>query len=249
LTPGKGYWVKTNASGPITIGPVAAPKAAPLTFAGFSEIDITDAAGAKQKLYLSSDDRDLQVYGMPPVPPEGVFDMRFPGDRIAGRIGAGGAAELPVRMQGVAWPLTVSFSPGAAGAGEYSLIEYIGGKVAAAHILGADGKIVISGSDAHAISVRTTATHEAPSEFALAQNYPNPFNPTTRISFDVPVGTRVRLTVYNALGQQVKTLVDRDYVPGRYSVEADLSELPSGVYLYKLQAGSFSDAKKMMLVK
>ncbi len=88
-----------------------------------------------------------------------------------------------------------------------------------------------------------------PSEFALDQNYPNPFNPATRISFDIPVGSRVRLTVYNALGQQVKTLVDREYTPGRYSVEADFSELPSGVYLYKLQAGSFSNAKKMMLVK
>ena len=152
-------------------------------------------------------------------------------------------------MQGVNWPLTVSFKAGAAAAGDYSLVEYAGGKIVATHPLRADEKIVISGSDAHTIALRRTATIATPSEFALGQNYPNPFNPTTRISFDIAAGSRVRLTVYNALGQLVRTLADREYAPGRYSVEADLSELPSGVYLYKLQAGMFTDAKKMMLVK
>lgn len=249
LTPGKGYWVKTNASGDITLGPVAAPKVAAPSTAGLSEISISDASGARQSLYVGTDDRSVTAFEMPPVPPKGAFDIRFADNKMAGRIGTAATAELPVRMQGVSWPLTVTFKTGAAGAADLTLVEYAGGKIVATHALRADVKIVIAGSDAHTIALTTTATIATPSEFALGQNYPNPFNPTTRISFDIAAGSRVRLTVYNALGQLVRTLADREYAPGTYSVTADFSGLPSGLYVYKLQAGTFSDAKKMMLVK
>ncbi|BDQ03916.1 T9SS type A sorting domain-containing protein [Ignavibacterium sp.] len=88
-----------------------------------------------------------------------------------------------------------------------------------------------------------------PKEFALSQNYPNPFNPTTVISWQSPVASHQTLKVYDILGNEVVTLVDEYREAGRYKVEFDASSLASGVYIYKLTAGSFTSSKKMMVVK
>jgi hypothetical protein len=88
-----------------------------------------------------------------------------------------------------------------------------------------------------------------PSTFALHQNYPNPFNPSTTISYDLPVRARVKLVIYNLLGQEVATLVNGEQEPGRYNVKFDASGLPSGIYFYRLEADKFVDVKKMILVK
>jgi hypothetical protein len=92
-------------------------------------------------------------------------------------------------------------------------------------------------------------TLNAPNSFELSQNYPNPFNPTTIISYTLPVAANVKLTVYNILGQEVKTLVNEYKEPGTYGFNFNASELNSGLYIYKLEAGSFIQVKKMMLLK
>jgi len=88
-----------------------------------------------------------------------------------------------------------------------------------------------------------------PNEFSLAQNYPNPFNPTTVISFSLPVASDVTLRVYNVLGQEVKTLVNENLSAGEHQVTFNANDFGSGVYFYKISAGSFTDTRKMMLVK
>ena len=89
--------------------------------------------------------------------------------------------------------------------------------------------------------------------FSLAQNYPNPFNPSTNISFELPVSGMVSLKIYNTLGQEVQSLIDRQYQAGSYTVSWEPSSvnggLPSGVYFYKLQAGKFNEVRKMVYVK
>ncbi len=85
--------------------------------------------------------------------------------------------------------------------------------------------------------------------FRLDQNYPNPFNPTTVISYQLPVDSRVQLRVYNALGNEVASLVNREQTKGAYNVNFNAANLPSGIYYYKLEAGSFTQMKKMMLLK
>jgi hypothetical protein len=85
--------------------------------------------------------------------------------------------------------------------------------------------------------------------YELSQNYPNPFNPTTTISYSILNDDVVTLKVFNALGQKVTTLVNEFQQSGKYSVNFDASGLPSGVYFYEIQSGSFSAVQKMMLLK
>lgn len=88
-----------------------------------------------------------------------------------------------------------------------------------------------------------------PKEFSLHQNYPNPFNPTTMISYDLPQQSNVSLKVYDIVGKEVVTLVNMTKEAGRYEVQLDASKLGSGIYFYRLQAGSFSSFKKLVLLK
>ncbi|MDT8325145.1 MAG: T9SS type A sorting domain-containing protein, partial [Bacteroidota bacterium] len=88
-----------------------------------------------------------------------------------------------------------------------------------------------------------------PSTLTLAQNYPNPFNPSTSISYTLPAGGAVRLTVYNNLGETVRTLVDRVQAAGRHTVAFEAGDLPSGLYLYELRAGDTRLTRKMMLLE
>ena len=93
-----------------------------------------------------------------------------------------------------------------------------------------------------------------PSEYALFQNYPNPFNPSTQITFDVPNSEFVMLRVYNLLGQDVQTLINKSMTPGRYTVEWNGNDMlnndvASGVYFYELRGESFISRKKMLLIR
>jgi hypothetical protein len=88
-----------------------------------------------------------------------------------------------------------------------------------------------------------------PKNFNLEQNYPNPFNPGTVISYSLPNSSDIKLNVYNTLGQSVKTLVSGYKNAGKYSINFNASDLPSGIYFYKLEAGQFSQIKKMILIK
>ena len=90
---------------------------------------------------------------------------------------------------------------------------------------------------------------ELPRAFRLAQNFPNPFNARTVIGFELPVAADVRLAVYNTLGQRVAILADGRHAPGRYSVTWDSPGAASGVYLYRLEAGTFTEVRKLLLVR
>jgi Secretion system C-terminal sorting domain len=90
---------------------------------------------------------------------------------------------------------------------------------------------------------------EVPARFAWSQNYPNPFNPTTVISGQCPVASVIRLVVYDVLGREVAVMADGRYAAGRYTFSFDGAKLASGVYFYRLTAGSFVSTKKMILTK
>ncbi|UCG61674.1 MAG: SBBP repeat-containing protein [Candidatus Zixiibacteriota bacterium] len=95
----------------------------------------------------------------------------------------------------------------------------------------------------------TPVEYGLPTEYSLCQNYPNPFNPTTEISFSLPRASHVKLEIVNLMGRKVSTLIDGPIKAGYHTVSFDGSKLASGVYLYRLTAGEFEQARKMMLVK
>jgi hypothetical protein len=93
------------------------------------------------------------------------------------------------------------------------------------------------------------STSNTPTQFSLSQNYPNPFNPSTIIRYGLPLRSQVALNIYNTLGQQVATLVNRNEEAGYHSVRFDGSNLASGAYFYRLQAGTYVETRKLLLLR
>jgi len=103
-------------------------------------------------------------------------------------------------------------------------------------------------------SIQLIIQSDKPSAFTLYRNYPNPFNPTTTIRFYTPKNENIQLIIYNSLGQKVKTLIHDSLTAGMHSVQwnginDDGSKVSSGVYFYRLQAGAFSESKRMTLIE
>lgn len=88
-----------------------------------------------------------------------------------------------------------------------------------------------------------------PDNFRLEQNYPNPFNPTTTIRFSLPQRTEMELVVYDQLGKQIRTLISGDHEAGTYEIDFDATGLASGVYFYQIKSASFSETRKLVLMK
>jgi hypothetical protein len=88
-----------------------------------------------------------------------------------------------------------------------------------------------------------------PDNFTLKQNYPNPFNPQTKIRFELKSALFTELKIFDILGREVKSLVKETLKPGEYEVSFNAVNMPSGVYFYRLNAGGFTDTKKMVLLK
>jgi hypothetical protein len=119
-------------------------------------------------------------------------------------------------------------------------------------------KLVVGGMNGEALSIESETSlkqaPELPVEFSLKQNYPNPFNPGTQIDFSIPQTSQVRITIYNMLGQEVRTLFAGQMKRGSQTLpfdgkDASGKSLSSGIYLCRMQAGTFDETKKMMLVK
>ena len=90
---------------------------------------------------------------------------------------------------------------------------------------------------------------EIPLTYDLSQNYPNPFNPGTKIDYEIPEAGRVTIRIYNILGKLVKTLIDEDKQPGKYTLKFNPNGLASGVYFYQLTVNSYTSTKKLVLLK
>jgi hypothetical protein len=88
-----------------------------------------------------------------------------------------------------------------------------------------------------------------PTRFALYQNYPNPFNPTTKIRYSIPSVSKVEIMIYDLLGNEIATLINEQKNPGNYEINFDASGLASGVYIYKMRTSTFTDTKKMLLLR
>ena len=98
-------------------------------------------------------------------------------------------------------------------------------------------------------SVEEEIINLLPTGYSLSQNYPNPFNPSTRFRYSVPQSSKVVIKVFDILGKEITTLMNEQKLAGTYELTWNASNLPSGVYFYRLNAGEFTETKKMILLK
>jgi hypothetical protein len=269
ITPGLGYWVKANAPGKFYFASGPAPAGRNRVTAGILDrlntLTIKDNAGGLQTLYFGAVSEGMAdaKYPMPPLPPVGAFDARFESS-------AGGmmvqihpakvenVVDLPITIQSVSYPLTVSWKVVGTGA-SYELSDGVGGQAFASKSVNGEGSMTITRNSVNRIVLKVTGGEALPTEYALMQNYPNPFNPVTSIRFALPVDSRVNVEVFNVVGQRVRTLLNEEQKAGYHLVEWNGSAdhghtLGSGVYFLRLSAqgndgSTFNETRKLMLLK
>ena len=110
-------------------------------------------------------------------------------------------------------------------------------------------KFVVSALTGEKWVKEITVAVAAPEKFEVFQNYPNPFNPTTTITYSIPTAAHVQLSIYDALGRHLVTLIDEHQEPGIRTKQFDGAGLASGMYFYRLQAGAYSETRKLLLMK
>ena len=234
LVPGKGYWIRSYADGNITISSIGA--------SGKSRFvnRLTDANSISfngKTLYFGEEIPKVEIlsYSLPPRPPTGAFDVRFEGDWTALKEGGeieimntSNTLKIEYEIHASTWILKNQLT------GEESLLTN-------------SGTIDLVG-DITGFTLRKENT-SVPSEYTLAQNYPNPFNPVTEIIYSFPFSSPISLKVYDLLGTEVSTVVDKVQDAGFYTAQFYGSHLSSGVYFYRLTSLENTITKKLILMK
>ena len=142
---------------------------------------------------------------------------------------------------------TIGFVPGYGTTTEAKTYRFVDANLLAGSYTYRLKQVDFNGTFAYSDEVNAEVT--SPVQFELAQNYPNPFNPSTTIKFSIPQSSNVTLKIFNTLGQEVKTLLNQNMESGVHTINFDASELNSGIYFYRLDAGQFSEVRKMTLIK
>ncbi len=247
IVPGYGYWVKVSSACQINIPDVSAKgnqKVAEMFKddlsdgkAGWGRITLTDAAGSSYTLYTVKGEVDLDQYELPPLPPAGLFDVRFSSGRAAEDINSTIQA---IEMRGMTYPVKVKVE------NTDIRLQDVTGKQINENVKSGE-EITISNANIDKIMV---SEQLIPDKYSLEQNYPNPFNPSTTIEFSLPENVKtVKVTIYNVLGQKVAELVNGSMPAGKYQYQWDAKDLASGMYIYELRTDKFVSIKKMILLK
>lgn len=232
---GKGYWVKMNAAGTMSVASSAAKKSTRVIPEDWGKIIITDNLGHSTTLYSQGESEGKVFADMPPMPPKGIFDVRFATNKYIESIAGTGQQ---VNISGAVYPVTIK----ASGA---DLTVY--NPVTGENHLVLDGKeLIIADENIKSVEISTA---EIPEDYALYQNYPNPFNPKTTIRIAVPQTSKVSLKIYDVVGREVETIVNKELEPGYYNFNWNASHYASGVYIYRVIAGDFVQTKKLVLLK
>jgi len=247
----KGYWVKANGSGTITIscGNVVDKNEEILSkiiksTEEFGKIEISDAMNNNQTLYFNGkleENINIESYSMPPLPPAGGFDARLAGDYRLTE-----SDEVNIELQASEYPIRIKVTNLNTNE-SYVLTEIANGVEAATHKIANGTEIVINNKEVTILKISKEQT--VPTTYNLEQNYPNPFNPSTTIKFSIPEATNVRLTIYNTIGEKVGELVNTNLEAGWYSYQWDAENLATGIYIYELRTDKFVSVNKMILMK
>ena len=245
LKSGQGFWVRVTDDGVLNLNGSSLEKdgeaeqfSAKLD-QDWGRIKINDSKGRSVTLYATEEKTDLSLFDLPPLPPTGIFDVRYSNRRLSEDI----RSEKIIQISSGSYPITIKAE------GINILVrDRINGNLLNEVLI--DGEeIKIMNSKITSIQISGKVTGGLPATYELFQNYPNPFNPTTKIKFAVPKESDVNLSIYNVLGELVTTLINGQMQVGYHEYDFNASKLSSGVYIYRIKAGDFVETKKMIVIK
>ena len=238
LESGKGYWIRSSSNGVINLNTNKFAKETEenIVNANWPKIIVKDKLNNEGTLFVSENNVNLSIFDLPPVPPQGIFDVRYSSQRMVENLSNAKIIEVNSGTH----PLKIK-----ATGGSFKLKDIISGEFLNL-ILQNEEEVIIDNS---AITKFQIESLEIPLEFRLNQNYPNPFNPSTMITYQIPVSGNVTLKIFDILGREVRTLVNERQEAGSYSVDFNVKALSSGTYFYKITADNFSQVKKMVVLK
>ena len=245
IVPGYGYWVKVSSACQINVPDVFAKgnqKQEEFFKNDWGRVLLTDAVGHSYTLYAVKGKNgtatvDLNKYELPPLPPEGLFDVRFGSGRVAEDLSSDFQS---IEMRGVTYPVKVKVENM-----DIRLMDPTGRQINT-NIKSGEEFII----DNSALNKVMVTEQLIPDKYALEQNYPNPFNPNTTIEFSLPENVKsVKLSIYNILGEKVAELVDGSMQAGKYQYQWNAKDFASGTYIYELRTEKFVSIKKMIYLK
>ncbi|NCS87763.1 MAG: hypothetical protein CO127_08475 [Ignavibacteria bacterium CG_4_9_14_3_um_filter_36_18] len=248
LVAGYGYWAKFASAGQITLPPPlfkGTSTVAKVIDDSWGKITITDNAGKNYTLYGISGEVDLNNYELPPLPPSGLFDIRYGSSRYAENLSAG---QQTIQMQGIEYPVRIKVE------GMRIQLQDAGGKIVNVSLSSGEELTIANNLVNKLVILSGEVTATLPIEYALEQNYPNPFNPSTSVQFLVPKEGLVTIKVYDMLGQEVATLFSGNAQGGTYTSNWNGKDnsgnfVSSGTYIYRMTVGDFTQSRKMLFLK
>jgi len=270
LQPGKSYWVKVSNAGQLVMysGSVLRASDQTMPSAKSSGSEIVKGSDKDWKvgtvlfrtgkgelgtlhLWQRTEPVDLTSKELPPIPPDGTFDLRFQSQRAIEAVNINEKTdwEFNVLLASVSMPLTIEPSVEQI-AGEVILEVVFAEKGPVRYPLSREHIVIEENIVAARLIISLDSQPQVPHEFVLNQNYPNPFNPTTQVKFSVAVAGPATVEMFDILGQKIQTLFNENAEPGKYyNLQVDGANMASGVYFYRLQSGARLDTRKMLLLK
>ena len=256
MVPGFGYWVKVSSGCQIILpdskaynqdGSLISTSASdlknvqPLKKLSFGTITFTDAADNRYTLYALNGETekntnvDLSRYELPPVPPSGLFDIRYESGRIIEDL----SSTKSILLSGIKYPLRIRVE-------KMSIALQYDADMKTSTIIRPGEEITINSSSIERFLI---SEETIPVSYTLEQNFPNPFNPSTTIRYSISVDGFVSIYLYNPLGEKVAEIISGFHKAGSHQVTFNASGLSSGIYLYRMQSGNLSFVRKMVILK
>jgi hypothetical protein len=243
LTPGKGYWIKVrgqgyyNVSAPTTRTSVGSDELAAL-LAPAAQLTLRDAAQREGLLFLGEGRiaPEAGLYELPPLPPHGLFDVRFSTNTLA-------ATDVNpiVRVQGATYPLVLRIANSTSA---YTVLDATTGDVLGRLLPGAT--LTVSDPNVTALRLLRQTPQELGYDLAIS---PNPVEQTAQIRVSVPETQHATVALYNTLGQQVARIYDGTLTPGETSFELNVEALPAGTYLVKVTSGTYTAVQRVIVTR
>ena len=244
LKKGVGYWIRSSEAGSININD-ALPKYTPDGIIATEKISedwgriiIRNGKGEERILYaIKGSCENLNRYDLPPIGPAEIFDVRYGSDRYAEVLGEKGeevlvsqsSAPVNIRVE----KMTIKIK------------DMINGNIINEYLKNGE-EIQVTNPNLSKFWIEEV---EMPMSYVLYRNYPNPFNPVTTIKFGLPEDVRVKLKIYNTLGEEVTELVNQEMEAGYHNIQFNAQNYASGVYFYRIETQKFNAVKKMVILK